>query len=174
MSEPERSPVVVTVEPMTPDDWPAVRRIHGEGIATGVATLDPATPDWPAWDAGHRPDCRFVARAGGTVVGWVAVSPYAARPVYAGVAWESVYVAARARGMGVGTALLGHLVAASEQAGIWTLLAGVIADNGASLVLHRRAGFREVGRNRRLGRGPDGRWRDVVLLERRSETVGVP
>jgi len=162
----------LTIEPMTPADWPAVRRIHGEGIATGVATLDPESPDWGRWDAGHRPDCRFVARLQGTVVGWVALSPYSARPVYGGVAWESVYVARGARRSGVGRALLEQLVQASEAAGVWTLLAGIVADNRPSLLLHRRAGFREIGLNRRLGRDRHGRWRDVVLMERRSEVVG--
>jgi len=158
---------------MTPADWPAVRRIHYEGIATGVATLDPKSPDWDRWDAGHRRDCRFVARRGGDVVGWVALSRYSARTVYAGVAWESVYVAKGARRGGVGRALLERLVAESEAAGIWTLLAGIVADNRPSLLLHRRAGFREIGLNRRLGRDRHGRWRDVVLMERRSEVVGV-
>ena len=164
----------VVVEPMTPADWPAVHRIHGEGIATGVATLDPESPDWAQWDAAHRDDCRFVARRGSDVVGWIALSPYSARPVYRGVAWESVYVGKGARGGGIGRALLERLVEASEAAGVWTLLAGILADNRASLALHRRAGFREIGVNRRLGRDPSGRWRDVVLMERRSEVVGEP
>ena len=166
-------PAAVAIDPMTPADWPAVQRIHQEGIATGVATLDPESPDWATWDAGHRPDCRFVARIGGDLVGWVALSPYSGRPVYAGVAWESVYVASAARRSGVGRALLDRLVSASEAAGTWTLLAGILADNRASLALHRRVGFREIGVNRRLGQDARGRWRDVVLMERRSPVVGV-
>jgi L-amino acid N-acyltransferase YncA len=163
---------IVAIEPMQPSDWPAVRRIHGEGIATGVATLDPESPGWQRWDAAHRPDCRFVARLDGDVVGWTALSPYSARPVYAGVAWESVYVGRGVRRVGVGRALLETIVAASEEAGVWTLLAGILADNRPSLTLHRRVGFREIGVNRRLGRDREGRWRDVVLMERRSEVVG--
>ncbi len=163
----------VTVEAMSPDDWPSVRRIHQDGIATGVATLDPESPDWERWDAGHRPDCRLVARLGGEVVGWTALSPYSARPVYRGVAWESVYVATRARGGGIGRSLLSRLVEESEASGVWTLLAGILADNRASLALHHGAGFREIGINRRLGRDGRGRWHDVVLMERRSEIVGV-
>jgi phosphinothricin acetyltransferase len=163
---------MAAIEPMTAADWPAVRRIHQEGIATGVATLDPESPDWERWDAGHRADCRFVARIDGVVVGWTALSPYSGRAVYAGVAWESVYVGKGARRSGVGTALLERLVIESEAAGIWTVLAGILADNRPSLALHLRAGFREIGINHRLGRGKDGRWRDVVLMERRSEVVG--
>lgn len=172
MPEGDRRRLEVVVSPLVPEDWPDVRRIHEEGIATGVATLDPESPDWATWNAGHRPDGRSVARVDGVVVGWVALSPYSSRPVYSGVAWESVYVSEAARGAGVGTRLLAQLVADAEAGGVWTLLAGVLADNVPSLALHRRLGFREIGVNRRLGRGRDGRWRDVVLLERRSEVVG--
>jgi phosphinothricin acetyltransferase len=161
------------IEPMTADDGPAVLEIYGQGIATGNATLEPATPDWTHWSAGHRRDCRLVARdADGRVVGWTALGRYSTRDVYAGVAWESVYVDAAARGHGVGSALLAALVSASEEAGVWTLLAGVLVENLPSLALHERAGFRRIGVQERMGRDATGRWRDVVLLERRSQTVG--
>jgi phosphinothricin acetyltransferase len=162
----------LAIGPMTPADWPDVERIYREGIATGNATLDAEPPDWDTWDRGHRSDCRFVARLDRRVVGWTALGPYSGRPVYAGVAWESVYVSEAARGRGVGRALLEALIPASEAAGVWTLMAGVQAENEASLRLHRAAGFREIGVQRRVGRDPNGRWRDVVLLERRSEVVG--
>jgi L-amino acid N-acyltransferase YncA len=162
---------VVVVEPMTPDDGAAVLDIFGQGIATGVATFETVVPDWDGWDAGHRGDCRFVARLGGRVVGWTALSPYSTRAVYAGVAWESVYVDATARGRGVGRALLDVLIPASEAAGVWTLLAGVQIENTASFSLHERAGFRRIGVQERVGRDAAGVWRDVVLLERRRTTV---
>jgi L-amino acid N-acyltransferase YncA len=165
--------VTVVIREMTPADWPAVGAIYGEGIATGDATLERAIPSWPEWDAAHRPDCRLVATLDGAVVGWCAISSYSSRAVYAGVAWESVYVAERARGSGVGRALLDALIPASEAAGTWTLIAGVQVENVASLALHERAGFRRLGVQERIGRDPSGRWRDVVLLERRSGTVGV-
>jgi phosphinothricin acetyltransferase len=157
------------IEPMDPADWPAVRRIYAEGIATGDATLEREAPDWDHFDRSHRRDCRFVARAepGGPVLGWVALTAYSSRRVYAGVAWESVYVGADARGRGVGRALLEAVIEASEAAGLWTLLAGVLAENDASLAVHERVGFRRVGVQRALGRDPNGRWRDVALLERR-------
>jgi phosphinothricin acetyltransferase len=162
------------IEPMLPTDWPAVRQIYTEGIATGDATLERDAPDWDHFDRSHRSDCRFVARRTerGPVLGWVALTAYSARRVYSGVAWESVYVAAEARGRGVGRALLEAIIPASEAAGFWTLLAGVMAENTASLKLHERVGFRRVGVQRALGRDPSGRWRDVVLLERRApETI---
>jgi phosphinothricin acetyltransferase len=161
------------IVPMEPGDWPAVRRIYTEGIATGDATLERDAPDWDHFDRSHQPDCRLVARdtATGPVLGWVALTAYSSRRVYSGVAWESVYVAAEARGRGVGKALLEAAIPASEAAGFWTLLAGVMAENTASLRLHVHVGFRRVGVLRALGRDPSGRWRDVVLLERRSPTA---
>jgi L-amino acid N-acyltransferase YncA len=158
------------IVPMKPADWQAVRRIYTEGIATGDATLEREAPDWDHFDRSHRPDCRLVAREtkAGAVLGWVALTAYSSRRVYSGVAWESVYVAADARGRGVGRALLEAVIPASESAGFWTLLAGVMAENTASLNLHEGVGFRRVGVQRALGRDPSGRWRDVVLLERRS------
>jgi L-amino acid N-acyltransferase YncA len=165
--------MALTIDAMTAGDWPAVQRIYTEGIATGTATLEPEAPDWERFDASHRPDCRLVARdPDGVVLGWTALSPYSARSVYTGVAWESVYVAADARGGGVGRALLEALIPASEAAGIWTLLAGVQSENAASLRLHERVGFRRIGTHAGLGQDPAGRWRDVVILERRSAVVG--
>ncbi|MGP1673781.1 MAG: N-acetyltransferase family protein [Candidatus Limnocylindrales bacterium] len=162
------------IEPMVTGDWPEVHGIYADGIATGDATLEREAPDWDHFDRSHRPDCRLVARdvASGPIRGWTALTAYSARKTYSGVAWESVYVASDARGRGVGRALLEALVPASEAAGFWTLLAGVMAENAASLALHDRCGFRQVGVQRSMGRDGSGRWRDVVLLERRSPTIG--
>jgi L-amino acid N-acyltransferase YncA len=161
------------VEPLTLVDWPSVRRIHAEGIATGDATLEREPPDWDHFDRSHRHDCRLVARAtDGSVVGWTALSAYSGRRVYAGVAWESVYVSSAARGEGIGRLLLATLIEQAEAAGLWTLMAGVMAENEASRALHARVGFREIGVQRALGQDATGRWRDVVLLERRSTIVG--
>ena len=163
----------ISIEPMTAADWPEVRRIYTEGIATGDATLEREAPDWSHFDRSHPAECRLVARSSADgVVGWTALGGYSARTVYAGVAWESVYVAEGARGTGVGRSLLEALIPASEEAGYWTLLAGVLAENRGSLALHQRVGFRRIGVQRRFGQDSLGRWRDVVLLERRSEIVG--
>jgi len=157
---------------MTDADGAAVLDIYGQGIALGVATFETIVPEWRAWTASHRRDCRFVARLDGRVVGWTALARYSSREVYAGVAWESVYVDAAARGRGVGAALLAALIPASEASGVWTLIAGVQANNPASLALHERAGFRRVGVQERVGRDATGTWRDVILLERRSAVAG--
>jgi L-amino acid N-acyltransferase YncA len=159
------------VRELQPDDWPAVRAIYEEGIRSGDATFETEAPSWEAWDAAH-PELRLVAeRDDGSVVGWAALSPVSARRCYRGVGDESVYVAEGARGLGVGRALLERLVERSEAAGYWTLVAGVFPENEASLRLHRACGFREVGVRERVGE-LDGVWRDVVILERRSEVVG--
>jgi L-amino acid N-acyltransferase YncA len=160
------------ISAMRPEDWPAVRDIYGEGLATGNATFETELPDWEKWDSGHRRDCRLVAREETGVLGWAALSQVSARRVYSGVAEVSVYVAAAARGRGVGKSLLQALVKESEQSGVWTLQAGIFPENVASLALHKSLGFREVGVRQRIGKLGD-RWRDVLLLERRSYIVGL-
>jgi phosphinothricin acetyltransferase len=160
------------VEEMKALDWEQVRSIYLEGIATGIATFETDAPAWEKWDAGHLRRARLVARAGDGILGWAALSPVSDRCVYGGVAEVSVYVGERGRGRGVGRALLEALVEASERNGIWTLQAGVFPENAASLRLHLRCGFREVGRRERIGK-LNGAWRDTLLLERRSPNVGV-
>lgn len=168
--EPRRPDVLVT--PMTADEWPSVREIYAEGIATGNATFEKSPPAYGVWDGSHERTCRLVARAGEEVVGWAALSPVSGRCVYAGVAEVSVYVRANARGRGIGLVLLRALVEESEKAGLWTLQAGIFPENTASIDIHGKAGFRIVGVREKLG-AMDGRWRDVVLMERRSTVVGV-
>ena len=158
------------VRELRPDDWPAVRSIYEEGIRSGHATFETESPSWAVWDAAH-PQLRLVAERDGSVLGWAALSPASSRRCYRGVADVSVYVAEAARGAGLGRALLDRLVELSEQAGYWTLTAGVFPENEPSLRLHRACGFREVGVRERLGES-GGVWRDVVLLERRSTLVG--
>lgn len=157
----------VEIISLTPSDWPSVREIYLEGIATGLATFETGAPEWPAWDAGHLPFARLGARSAGRLTGWAALSPVSARAVYRGVAEVSVYVAAAARGQGVGRALLERLVAESEAHGIWTLQASIFPENAASLALHAACGFRVVGRRERIAR-LHGAWRDTLLLEKRQ------
>jgi L-amino acid N-acyltransferase YncA len=166
----DAEPRPVTIRDLRPDDWPAVRAIYDEGIRSGDATFETETPSWERWDAAH-PELRLVAERDASVVGWAALSPASARHCYRGVGEVSVYVAEQARGAGLGRTLLEELVERSEQAGYWTLTAGVFPENEASIQLHKACGFREVGVRERLGK-LRGVWRDVVLLERRSDVVG--
>lgn len=164
---------MIAIETMRPEHWDAVRRIHLEGIATGKATFErDAAPGWDEWSREHLEYGRIVAVRDGDVVGWAALTPVSDRCVYAGVAEVSVYIGAGARGQGIGSMLLAALIEESERNGIWTLQAGVFADNDHSIVLHEKCGFRIVGRRERLGR-LGGVWKDVLLLERRSDRVGV-
>jgi L-amino acid N-acyltransferase YncA len=161
--------VVVTLATLRPSDWPDVERIYREGIATGQATFETEPAGWERWNDAHLASPRLVARdERSEIVGWAALSPVSVRDVYRGVAEVSVYVAAAARGQGVGRALLGELVRAAEAAGLWTLQAGIFPENIPSLRLHAACGFRVVGRRERIGQ-LHGIWRDVLLLERRSE-----
>ena len=163
--------MTLVVEKMLAEHWEDVLSIYLEGLATGDATFETEAPDRARWDSAHLPCCRLVALEGGRVAGWAALGPVSARRVYAGVAEVSVYVGGRFRGRGAGRALLEALVRESEAEGFWTLQASVFPENVASVALHRACGFREVGRRERVGRLA-GRWRDTVLLERRSRVVG--
>ena len=164
--------MTLVVEKMLAGHWGGVRAAYAEGLETGDATFETEVPDWVHWDASHLQACRLVSLSGGRVAGWAALSRVSEREVYAGVAEVSVYVGRDFRGLGLGRALLSTLVRESETEGFWTLQASIFPENVASLALHRRCGFREVGRRERVGR-LGGRWRDTVLLERRSRVVGV-
>ncbi len=158
---------------MSESDWEDVRSIYLEGIRTGQATFETESPSWQKWDGAHLKSGRIVVSCDdGKIAGWAALSPVSRRAAYAGVAEVSVYVGEKYRGRGFGSALLAALIEAAEQNGIWTLQAGIISENAASISLHCKHGFREVGRRERIGK-LNGAWRDVVLLERRSSIVGI-
>lgn len=158
---------------MTRADWPAVARVYREGIESGHATFETGVPTWEEWDESHIDSCRLVSEVEGEVVAWAALTAVSRRHVYRGVAEHSIYVADAMRGRGVGTSLLAALVEASEEAGFWTLQTGIFPENEASIALHSAAGFRVVGIRERPG-SHHGVWRDVVLMERRSDRVGTP
>lgn len=159
------------IESLEPSDWVDVAAIYEESIAGGLATFETACPTWQEWDAVHLNACRLVARANDQVVGRAALSPVSHRPCYVGVAEASVYVAVGARGQGAGRALLEALIRASEEQGVWTLQGVTFAENVASLRLQEACGFRVVGRRERIAK-LNGGWRDAVLAERRSASVG--
>ncbi|MGW7457364.1 N-acetyltransferase family protein [Streptomyces sp. NPDC054797] len=161
----------VTVAPLTQAHADEVLAIYRAGIDEGQATFETTAPTWEVFDAGRLPQHRFVALGeDGEVLGWVAASAVSDRCAYAGVVEHSVYVHPAARGRGVASALLTALIGSTEAAGIWTIQSGVFPENGASLALHQRAGFRIIGTRERIGRH-HGVWRDVVLLERRSPRI---
>jgi phosphinothricin acetyltransferase len=159
----------VTIDEMTAGDWPEVAQIFEDGLDVG--TFEESVPSWEAWDATHLAAPRLVARDdGAAVVGWAALAPVSRRECYRGVTENSIYVAPAARGRGVGAALLRELVSRADAAGIWTIQAGVLMGNDASVRLHEHCGFRVVGTRERIAR-KRGSWRDVVLMERRSNLV---
>ncbi len=154
------------------DDWSDVAAIYQEGLDTGVATFETIVPTWEQWDVSHIPKCRLVAEIENEVIGWAALSPVSKRPVYKGVAEVSVYIASSARGLKVGQQLLARLINQSEDAGFWTLQAGIFSKNKASIALHKKMGFRMIGFREKVA-CRNGKWHDNCLLERRSTVVGV-
>ena len=158
------------IDQMKPTDWEQVRAIYLEGIASGNSTFETDAPSWEKWDEAHLQIARIVMRDGEKVLGWAALSPVSKRHVYRGVAELTVAVTENARGWGVGHALLEALIDESERNGIWTLQASIFPENTASVKLHLRCGFREVGRRERIA-SLNGVWRDTLLFERRSPSV---
>lgn len=165
--------VTVCIAPMTAEHAEQVLAIYQDGIDEGNATFETQAPGWAEFSAARLPGHRFVAvdaADSSVVLGWVAISATSGRPVYAGVVEHSVYVHAGARGRGVGRLLLDALISSTEAAGIWTIQSGIFPENTASIALHRSAGFKIVGSRERIGRH-HGRWRDTVLMERRSSRI---
>ncbi len=155
---------------MMPADWPAVRAIYEEGIATGIATFETSIPDWSTWDEEHFPHSRMVAVADQKVLGWIALSPVSGRCAYQGVAEVSIYITAEAKGQNVGKALMGAAIASSEQHGIWTLFATMTSTNLPSIRFHEKSGFRRIGYREKIGK-MNGEWQDTIIFERRSPNI---
>jgi L-amino acid N-acyltransferase YncA len=162
----------IAFRPMLEAAWISVAAIYRQGIETGNATFQREIPSWEEWNTGHIKTCRIVACVEDEVIGWAALSPVSGRCVYAGVAEVSVYVANQFKGQKIGTKLLENLISESEKQGLWTLQAGIFPENKASLKIHENLGFRNVGFREKIGK-MNGIWRDTILLERRSKTVGV-
>ncbi|HSZ86984.1 MAG TPA: GNAT family N-acetyltransferase [Puia sp.] len=157
---------------MKPDHWSQVKAIYENGIATGNATFQTSAPEWEEWDSAHVKTCRLIAIENEKVLGWAALTAVSGRCVYAGVGEVSVYVDETARGRGIGRALLEELIKQSEQHNFWTLQAGIFPENNASIKIHQAAGFRIIGTREKIGQ-MQGTWRDTILLERRSDKVGL-
>ena len=170
MRRPDKK-VDFVIDQMKPGDWEQVRSIYVEGIATGHTTFETEAPSWEKWNAGHLQVARLVARKGDKVLGWAALSAVSNRDVYRGVAELSISVGEENRDQGIGRALLDALIEQAESNGIWTLQAAIFPENIASVNLHLRCGFREVGRREQIAK-LNGVWRDTLLFERRSKTAG--
>lgn len=162
----------IIIHAMISSDWDRVREIFIEGIKTGNATFRTESPTWDEWNKDHLTNCRFVAKQNGEVVGWVALTPISSMCAFSGVVEISIYITSSAAGMGVGSRLLQHVIDSSEQNKIWTIQAMIFPENTASINLHRKFGFDEVGTRKQIGKLNEV-WRDVVLLERRSTVVGI-
>lgn len=160
----------VIIQNLKREHWDQVKKIYLDGIATGNATFQMEAPMWEEWDESHTANCRLIAAIDNQVVGWSALSPVSGRCVYAGVAEVSIYIHSDYKGNGIGHTLLQALINSSEENGYWTLQAGIFPENSASLALHKKNGFREVGFRERIGK-MNGQWRNVVLLERRSNVT---
>lgn len=160
------------IREMKPSDWNQVAQIYNEGIATGFATFETQVPSYNDWDKAHIESCRLVAEENGIILGWAALSPVSSRCVYGGVGEVSVYVGVKSRGKGSGKLLLQKLIETSENAGYWTLQSGVFPENEASIKLHEKVGFRYIGRRERVGKLA-GKWKDNLLFEKRSKTIGI-
>jgi L-amino acid N-acyltransferase YncA len=150
------------------EDWNSVADIYKQGIETGNATFETEIPEWSSWDSSHLRSCRIVAEYSNSIIAWAALVPVSVRKVYRGVAEVSIYVSEKYRGSGIGTKLLEQLIAESEKENIWTLQAVIFPENSASLLIHQNLGFRKVGVREKIGK-MNGKWRDTILLDRRSK-----
>ena len=162
----------LVIRDMQPTDWAQVAEIYKQGIETGNATFQQTIPSWGEWNIGHAASCRIVAEVDNEITGWAALSAVSSRAVYAGVAEVSVYVKSNHRGLQIGTKLLQAIISESESIGFWTLQSGILIENSASIALHKKSGFREIGYREKLAK-MNNVWRDTVLLERRSNIVGI-
>ncbi|PXX30717.1 GNAT family N-acetyltransferase [Arenibacter sp. ARW7G5Y1] len=160
------------IRKMKNSDWPSVAEIYRQGMDTGFATFEKVVPSFEVWDAAHLEAGRLVAAKGETILGWAALSPVSSRCVYGGVAEVSVYIGQGSRGQGVGKLLIQQLIVESEKAGLWTLQSGIFPENKGSVELHRKMGFRFIGKRERVGKR-DNVWKDNLLFERRSTIIGV-
>lgn len=162
----------ITTRQMLASDWDAISTIYAEGIATGFATFETNVPTYDSWNSNHMQSCRLVAIQDENVLGWAALSTVSSRCVYGGVAEISVYIAENSRNMGIGKLLMNQLIIESEAENIWTLQSGIFPENKGSIELHKKMGFRYIGKRERIGK-LDGAWKDNVLFERRSKTIGI-
>ena len=160
----------MVIRPFKKEDWESVRAIYQAGIETGIATFETHVPDWEVWDKKFLKKCRLVAEEKSKVKGWAVLSLVSKRQVYQGVAEVSIYVDLNCTQKGIGSVLMARLIEASERENFWTLQSTIFPENIASIRIHEKFGFRVVGRRERIAKR-DGKWKDTILLERRSNLI---
>ncbi|MDD7793529.1 GNAT family N-acetyltransferase [Clostridium sp. 'White wine YQ'] len=158
----------IKIRSMVEQDWRCVATIYQQGMDTNISTFQTECPSYEEWDKGHVKSCRLVAVDGEQVIGWAALSAVSSRCVYAGVGELSIYVDNNYKGKGVGSKLLSSLIAESENHEFWTIQSGIMEENEASLNLHKKCGFREIGYREKVGKDRHGKWRNTILMEKRS------
>ncbi|WP_238881833.1 GNAT family N-acetyltransferase [Clostridium sp. YIM B02551] len=158
----------VNIRSMVKQDWEGVARIYQQGMDTNISTFQTECPSYEEWDKGHVKSCRLVALEGEKVIGWAALSAVSSRCVYAGVGELSIYIDNNYKGKGVGSKLLSCLITESEDHEYWTIQSGIMEENEASINLHKKCGFREIGYREKVGKDRNGKWRNTIMMERRS------
>lgn len=158
------------IRPLQKEDWPSVQLIYQEGMDTGKATFETQVPSWELWNKKFLPVCRLVVEHENQILGWAVLSAVSSRYVYRGVAEVTIYRKLTSNLKGIGSLLLDALIKASEKENFWTLQSIIFAENETSIYLHKKFGFRVVGRRERIAQR-DGKWKDTILMERRSGVI---
>lgn len=162
----------ITIREIAASDYPVIKRIYEEGISSGNATFEKTAPDWQQWDKHKLPFGRVAAVMNNVIIGWAALSATSSREVYKGICEVSIYISSAQSGKGYGKILMSSLIEESEKNGVWTLYSSIFPENTASIKLHLKCGFREIGFMEKAG-CMNGTWRNTVLFERRSRITGV-
>ncbi|TAL66284.1 MAG: N-acetyltransferase family protein [Bacteroidetes bacterium] len=155
------------VRAMQQEDSSRVLEIYRMGLERGNSTFETEVPSWKEWDSKHLTHSKYIFEDNGIILGWVALSPFSERKVYKGMAEVSIYVDTDFHGKKIGSCLMEQMIASSELNGIWTLFSSVFPENEATIKLHQKFGFRIIGKRERIAK-LHGKWRDTILLERRS------
>ena len=151
-------------------DIERVLDILSEAIIEGNSTFKRKVPTANDWDKGHLNECRLVKLINNEIAGWVALSKgKTAIPAYDGVCEVSIYVSSQYRGCGIGDELLKAVIKESEKSGYWLLESIIFSDNISSINLHLKNGFEIIGRRKAIAKDIFNNWRDVTLLDRRSD-----
>jgi phosphinothricin acetyltransferase len=156
------------IREMRKSDWEYVSNIYTQSLIEGKATFQTKCPDYETWDRNHLTDCRFVMVTGETVIGFCTLGATSARDVYRGVVEVSIYFDSEYRGLGLGSRLLKYLCKESEKKGYWCLYVAIFSINKASIHIHKKCGFREIGYREKIAKDRFGKWQNTTLLERRN------